>query len=79
MKETFTDEQVEMEIKRLRDSEYVKLAKAEERVKYRRRQYMYQLRSYEKRGKKLAEQGYTIKEFETGTFDAAEEVANDEY
>ena len=54
-----TDEQVEREIKLLLDDEYVKLAKAEERMRTRRRQYMYQLRMYKKRGKELAESGVT--------------------
>lgn len=54
-----TDEQVEREIKLLLDDEYVKLAKAEERMRTRRRQYMYQLRMYKKRGKELAEAGVT--------------------
>ena len=36
-----TDEQVEQEIKRLLASEDVKLAKREETIKNRRRQYMY--------------------------------------
>ena len=43
----------------------MKLAKAEQRIKNRRRQYMYQLRTLEKRGKDLAEQGYTIENIET--------------
>lgn len=55
-----TDEQVEMEIARLTESPDVKLARMEQRIKYRRRQYLYQLRSFEKRGKELAEKGVTI-------------------
>ena len=55
-----TDEQVEREIERLRESPYVKLAKTEERIRLRRRQYMYTLRTYEKKGKELAEAGITI-------------------
>ena len=64
-KDLFTDEQVEMEIARLQDSEAVKLAKKEMQIKYKRRQYMYQLRSYEKRGKQLAEQGLTLENIES--------------
>lgn len=60
MAKGITDEQVEIEIKRLRESEYVKLAKEEERIRYRRRQYLYGLRQYEKKGKELAESGITI-------------------
>lgn len=53
-----TDEQVEQEIARLTESPYVKLARAELRIKYRRRQYLYQLRDLEKRGKKLENEGF---------------------
>jgi hypothetical protein len=55
-----TDEQVEKEIERLRSSEFVKLAKKEEAIRYRRRQYLYCLRSYEKKGKELAASGITM-------------------
>ena len=55
-----TDEQVEQEIERLLDSDMVKLAKKEEYVRNRRRQYLYCLRSYEKKGKELAESGITM-------------------
>lgn len=43
-REYLTDEQVEQEIKRLLASDNVKLSRHEQYVKYRRRQYMYQLR-----------------------------------
>lgn len=59
-----TDEQVEMEIQNLIDSENVKLAKREQRIIYKRRQYLYQLRYYEKRGKQLAELGATLENLE---------------
>lgn len=59
-KDFFTDEQVELEIERLRESEYVKLARKEQRIKNRRRQTMYTLRNFEKRGKELARQGVTM-------------------
>ena len=59
-KEILTDEQVEQEIARLRESDLVKLAKKELRVKLRRRQYMYSLRTYERRGRQLAAEGYTL-------------------
>ena len=59
-KEIMTDEQVEQEIARLRESDLVKLAKKELRVKLRRRQYMYSLRTYERRGRQLAAEGYTM-------------------
>lgn len=59
-----TDEGVEEEIARLRDSEYVKLAKKEQAIRYRRRQYMYQLRSMEKKGRQLAAEGWTMDSLE---------------
>ena len=55
-----TDEQVEQEIERLLESDLVKLAKKEEYVRTRRRQYLYSLRSYEKKGKELSKAGITI-------------------
>lgn len=59
-KNWLTDEQVEQEIEELLGNEYVKLAKAEIRLRYRRRQYLYGLRNMEKKGKELAEAGYTL-------------------
>lgn len=55
-----TDAQVEQEIERLLKSPLVKLAKKDELIRYRRRQYLYKLRGYEKKGKELAEAGITI-------------------
>lgn len=63
-KEFMTDLEVEQEIERLKDSEAVQIAKAENRMLYRRRQYMYNLRWYEKRGKELLAQGKTMADFE---------------
>jgi SOS response regulatory protein OraA/RecX len=54
-----TDEQVEQEIARLLESEAVQLAKYEMRLKYRRRQYLYNLRDFEKKGKELMAAGIT--------------------
>ena len=54
-----TDEQVEAEIERLNASEAVALARREARLKYRRRQYLYQLRDLEKKGKALLDAGIT--------------------
>lgn len=62
MKETnygLTDEQVEAEIDRLNASEAVALARREARLRYRRRQYLYQLRDLEKKGKALLAAGIT--------------------
>ncbi len=55
-----TDEQVEKEIERLQNSELVKLARKEERIRYARRQLLYSLRSYEKKGKELLASGITM-------------------
>ena len=59
-REFLTDEQVEAEIVRLQKSPDVKLAKKEERIRYRRRQYLYCLRQYEKKGKELQASGITF-------------------
>lgn len=61
---TMTDEQIEEEILRLQTSPHVKLARREEAIRNRRRQYMYQLRMYEKKGKALEAQGVTLEELE---------------
>ena len=63
-KEFMSDEMVEEEILRLQNSPLVKLARREEAIRYRRRQYMYQLRMYEKKGKALEAQGITLEELE---------------
>lgn len=63
-KEFITDEMVEEEILRLQNSPLVKLARREEAIRNRRRQYMYQLRMYEKKGKALEAQGVTLEELE---------------
>lgn len=60
MAKGLTDIQVEQEIERLRESEFVKLARKEERIRYQRRQVLYQLRNLEKRGIALAEAGITM-------------------
>lgn len=63
-REFMSDEMVEEEILRLQSSPLVKLARREEAVRNRRRQYMYQLRMYEKKGKQLEAQGVTLEELE---------------
>ena len=63
-KEFMSDEMVEEEILRLQSSPLVKLARREEAIRNRRRQYMYQLRMYEKKGKQLEAQGVTLEELE---------------
>lgn len=59
-REFLTDEAVEEEIERLQRSPLVALARREERIRNRRRQYMYQLRAYEKKGKQLEADGITM-------------------
>ena len=58
-KRTMTDYEVEQEIARLKASPEVALAKREQQLIYRRRQYMYQLRWLEGRGKELMAMGVT--------------------
>ena len=70
-KEFISDEMVEEESLRLQNSPLVKLARREEAIRNRRRQYMYQLRMYEKKGKALEAQGITM--------DELEEMAGDMY
>ena len=54
-----TDAQVEQEIERLLNSPAVALARKEMRLRYKRRQYMYQLRNFEKKGNALIAAGIT--------------------
>lgn len=67
-KEIFTDEQVEMEIARLRQTEEVKLAEKVQRIKYKRRLYMSNLRYLEKVGAKLLADGFTLDNIEEKMF-----------
>ena len=73
-REFLTDEQVEIEIARLLESDDVKLAKKETRIKLRRRQYMYSLRTMEKRGKELSKQGITLDNIEEELFGGVPEI-----
>lgn len=52
-KKILTDEEVEEEIKELLNDEDVRLAKAEERIRNKRRQYLYKLKGYKKRGQEM--------------------------
>ena len=63
-----TDEQVEAEIERLTVTPEVRIARQEERLRYRRRQYMYKLRALEKRGRELIAQGVTPDNMERALF-----------
>ena len=58
------DFEVEKEIESLLENPFVKLAKAEQRLRYRRRQYLYQLRSLAKKGMELSAAGYTMENIE---------------
>ena len=56
-KDFLTDAQVEEEIERLRQSPLVALARREQRLRYKRRQVLYQLRDLEKKGAALMKAG----------------------
>ena len=58
------DEQMNAEIEKLNKSPYVALARKEQRIKYRKRQYLYNLRNLEKRGKQLQSEGVTMESLE---------------
>ena len=64
----WTDEQVEAEIARLKESEFVKLARKEQQIKYRRRQTMWTMQYMEVRGKQLASEGITPENMEARLF-----------
>lgn len=68
-RDLLTDEMVEEEIRRLNDSEAVQLALREQKIKYRRRQKMYQLRWMEKRGQKMMAEGITLDNIEEKMFE----------
>lgn len=53
------EELIDAEIERLKKSEAVKLAQKEQRLMYRKRKYLADLRWLEKRGKKLMADGWT--------------------
>ena len=67
-KEFLSDYEVEEEIERLLNSEEVKLAKKAQRIQYKRRQYMYQLRNLENRACQLADKGITMDNIEEMLF-----------
>ena len=77
MAKTFlTDDEVEQEIERLTQSPYVALARIEQRIRYRRRQFLYTLRDLEKKGKALEKSGITM---EVLNALADEDMAGDAY
>lgn len=73
-KEFLSDFEVEQEIERLLTSDEVKLAKKEQAILYRRRQYMYKLRGLEKRGKQLSKKGITMDNIEAKLFGDADDI-----
>lgn len=76
MRNFLTDEAVEREIERLSTNEAVRLARKELRLKYKRRQALYQLRALEKRGKELLAAGITYENIED-MMQAAEDELKD--
>lgn len=54
------DTALETEIAHLRADEYVRLAKRYNYARNRRKQYLYQLRYYQKKGRELAALGVTM-------------------
>lgn len=54
------DTALETEIAQLREDEHVKLARRYEYARNRRKQYLYQLRWYQKKGRELAALGVTM-------------------
>lgn len=68
-----TDEQVEEEIAKLQTSEAVALARRKARLEYRRRQYLYQLRDLEKKGRALLDAGITREILDSMYADGADE------
>ena len=74
-REFLSDAQVEEEIAVLLNDDYVKLAKKEIRIRYKRRQYLYQLRNMKKHGEELANMGVTMDNMEEVMFGEGE---NDE-
>lgn len=67
------DELVDAEIARLRKTEAVKLAQKEQRLLYRKRKYLADLRWMEKRGKALMAEGWTLDTLELLFQDIPEE------
>lgn len=76
--EFLTDEQVEIEIAKLADSPACKLARKEQRLKYKRRQHLYQLRNLEKRGKELMKSGITLQNIESRLFADVDDESGEE-
>lgn len=63
MSKHITDAEVEIEIRKIYDSEAYKLARAENRYRQKRREELYAIRYYYKRGLELMKQGYTMENY----------------
>lgn len=72
-KEWLTDQEVEAEIEVLKTSPMVQLARKEQRLKYKQRQVLYQLRNLEKRGCQLADKGITMDNIEVMLFGGSDD------
>lgn len=73
-KEYLTDAEVEAEIERLQQSPMVALARKEQRIRYQRRQKLYNLRALEKKGHELAAAGITLELLQELGEDALETI-----
>lgn len=67
------EELVDAEIERLKKTDAVKLAEKEQRLLYRKRKYLAQLKWLEKRGKALMADGWTLDTLELLFQDIPEE------
>lgn len=67
------EELVDAEIERLKKTDAVKLAQKEQRLLYRKRKYLADLRWLEKRGKALMTEGWTLDTLELLFRDIPEE------
>lgn len=67
------EELVDAEIERLKKTDAVKLAQKEQRLLYRKRKYLAQLKWLERRGKKLMADGWTLDTLELLFRDIPEE------
>ncbi len=67
-RDMLTDEQVELEIRRLQQSDAVKLAQKEQQIKFLSHKQMYDLRWFEKWNKHLAALGVTMENIEEKLF-----------
>ena len=64
MRKMLTDTEVEQELEELEGDPLVRLARKENRLRYARRQRIYNLRYLQKRGQQLTDEGITEEELE---------------